>query len=118
MQEEHGTTDHGKKAKPVWTHIQDKEVILERGEEDHAANGRMTSRSGVEKIFTFSTGRRRIKERGERRCGRHWTPTGGEPMEQWMDGGIDVYRMVPLTCSSYEACAVCRTCLIASENVE
>ena len=72
MQEDH-TTDHGKKTKLVWTqscHMQDetgwwKRWCLERlkenrGEEDRAENGWMTSRSGVERTFTYSTEKRRI----------------------------------------------------------
>ena len=57
-------------------------------EEDCAENGWTTSRNGVEKKSTHSTGRRRIAACGERCRIRHWTPTGAEPMEQWMDGYI------------------------------
>ena len=53
-----------------------------RGEEGRAGNGWMTSRNGVVRKFTYSTEWRRITARGERWCGRHWTPTGAE---QWMD---------------------------------
>ena len=53
-------------------------------EEDRAEKGWMTSTSGLERKFTYSTERRRVNARGERWCGRHWTPTGAEPTEQWM----------------------------------
>src|SRR6218665_3428958 len=36
------------------------------------------------------------KVRGERWCGRHWTPTGAEPMQQWMDGWKLVYMTLLL----------------------
>ena len=54
-------------------------------EGDLAENSWMISRSGLERKFIYSAGRRRIKAYGEQWCGRHWTPTNGEPMEQWMD---------------------------------
>src|SRR6218665_176203 len=48
----------------------------------------LTSKSGVERKFPYSTERHRITARGERWCGRHLTPTSAEPTEQWMDGWI------------------------------
>src|SRR6218665_1637405 len=36
----------------------------------------------------------RFTARGERWCGRHWTPTGAEPTEQRMDGWIYIYMYV------------------------
>ena len=57
-----------------------------RGEEYRAENGWTISGSGVGRKFTYSTERRRITARGERWCGRHWTPA--EPSKQWMDGWI------------------------------
>src|SRR6218665_2997910 len=49
-------------------------------------NGWTTSRNGVERKFTYSTGGRRIEARQERWCRRHWTPADAEPMRQWMNG--------------------------------
>ena len=61
-------------------------LFQQRGEEDHAENDWMTSSSGVERKFTYSTERPKIKAHGERWCVRHLTPAGAEPTEQWMEG--------------------------------
>jgi len=55
---------------------------MKRG--SRAENGWTTSRNGVEKKSTHSTGRRRIAAREGRWRRQHWTPTGAEPMEQWV----------------------------------
>src|SRR6218665_471441 len=69
----------------------------------------MTSRSAVVRKFTYSTERRRFTARGERGCGRHWTPTGAEPTEQWMDGYVGLDGTLSLYGQVHMLSCVCKS---------
>src|SRR6218665_912649 len=69
----------------------------------------MTSRSRVGRKFTYSTERRRITAREERWCERHWTPTGAEPTEQWMDGYVGLDGTLSLYGQVHMPSCVCKS---------
>ena len=91
MQEEHGTTDHGKKAKLVWTHMQDEGQQAGEGGDVWNCGWRDEERKTVPRMVGQHQGvgwrgnsHTRQEGTGSRHVenGRHWTPTDGEPMEQ------------------------------------
>ena len=56
-------------------------------EEYQKENSWTTQRNGVTYAFLMHSEKEGIREtHGKLKLNVHWTPTGDEPMERWMDG--------------------------------